>query len=56
MRKIADTKLQIRAAESDLKRWKQAAKRLESSLGVRVSLAEYVRRTMNEAAELSKTG
>ena len=58
VRKLAGAQYLIRAPDSDLKRWAKAARRLEESLGVRVTLAEYIRRTMNEAtaAELSKTG
>lgn len=57
IRKISQAQYQIRAPKRDLVRWARAAQRLEQTLGVRVSLAEYIRRTMNEAADkLKKTG
>ncbi len=57
-RKLSGAKYVIRAPQSDLKRWAKAARELEAELGVRVSLAEYIRQTMNKATEatLSKTG
>ena len=56
-RKISEAKYQIRAPKRDLVQWARAAQRLERTLGVRVSLAEFIRRTMNEATDkLKKTG
>lgn len=48
----------IRVPQSDLKRWAKAARELEAELGVRVSLASYIRQAMKKAtdATLSKTG